>query len=186
MNNSRKAAVFLDRDGTIIEDRGYLRSSSDVIFFPETVEALLRLSKHFLLFIVTNQPGIAKGFISREDVNHVNSWVVKRLAKSGVIITDIYVCPHERSNNCECIKPNPYFLIKAAKDYIIDIQKSFVIGDHPYDIQLAKNAGAYGIYVLSGHGSKHAAELPVNTEIVSGIMDAAKGIISYHLGRKTQ
>jgi len=184
IDNNKNAAIFLDRDGTIIEDNGHLSDLSKVVFFEETVEALLCLSKHFLLFIVTNQPGVAKGLISREDVNYINSGIVKRFTKAGIEIIDIYVCPHERSNNCDCIKPKPYFLQKAAKDYHIDLQQSFVVGDHPCDVQLAKNVGARGIFVLTGHGSKHVAELTEDAEIVSGIMEAAERIISYRLDTK--
>jgi len=182
--SNKNCAIFLDRDGTIIEDNGHLSDLSKVVFFEETVEALLRLSKHFLLFIVTNQPGVARGLISREDVNYINSGIVNRFTKAGIEIIDVYICPHDRSDNCECIKPNPYFLQKAAKDYHIDLQRSFVVGDHPCDIQLAKNVGARGIFVLTGHGSKHVTELPEDTGIVSGIMEAAERIISYHLDTK--
>jgi len=178
---NKKVAIFLDRDGTIIEDNGHLSDLSEVVFFQKAFEALLRLRKYFLLFIVTNQPGVASGLISREDVNYINSGIVKRFTQAGIEIADIYVCPHERSNNCDCIKPKPYFLQKAAKDYHIDLQQSFVVGDHPCDVQLAKNAGARGIYVLTGHGRKHVAELPEDTEIASGIMGAAEKIISYRL-----
>ena len=104
--------------------------------------------------------------------------------RAGIEIIDIYVCPHERSNNCDCIKPNSYFLEKAAKDYHIDLQLSFVVGDHPCDIQLAKNVGARGIFVLTGHGSKHVTELPEDTEIVSGIMGAVERIMLFHLDTK--
>jgi D-glycero-D-manno-heptose 1,7-bisphosphate phosphatase len=184
IGNNKNAAVFLDRDGTIIEDRGYLGDVSRIVFFPETIEALRLLQKYFLLFIVTNQPGIARGIISREDVNHINSEITQTIAEAGIEIADIYVCPHERMDNCECIKPNPYFLQKAARDYNIDLQRSFVVGDHPCDVQLAKNTGARGIFVLTGHGSKHVAELPHDTEVVPGIMPAAKRIISCHLDIK--
>ena len=181
INNNKNIAIFLDRDGTIIEDNGHLSDLSEIVFFQKAFEALLRLRKYFLLFIVTNQPGVARGLISREDVNYINSGIVKRFIKAGIEFTDIYVCPHERSNNCDCIKPKPYFLQKAAKDYHIDLQRSFVVGDHPCDVQLAKNVGARGIFVLTGHGHKHVAELPEDTEIASGIMEAAGKIISYHL-----
>ena len=182
IDNNKNAAIFLDRDGTIIEDNGHLSDLSKVVFFQETFDALHRLQQYFLLFIVTNQPGVARGLISREDVNYINSGIVRRLTKAGIDITDIYVCPHEQSSNCDCIKPKPYFLQKAANDYRIDLRRSFVVGDHPCDIQLAKNAGARSIYVLTGHGSKHVAELPEDTEIASGIMKAAERIISYHIG----
>ena len=176
MCSNENAAIFLDRDGTINEDVGHLKNASDVVFFPGTFNALRKLTKHFLLFIVTNQPGVAEGVISRKDVNRVNTHLINTLAEAGIEIADVYVCPHRRSDNCACIKPKPYFVQKAAKDYYIDLQRSFVVGDHPYDIQLARNVGARGIYVLTGHGREHLTEVPDDTEIVPGIMEAAEKI----------
>ena len=184
MNRSRNVAVFLDRDGTIIEDRGHLRDPSEVIFSTETFEALRGLRKHFLLFIVTNQPGIAKRLITREDVDCVNTHVVTTLAEEGVEICDLYVCPHIRSERCRCIKPKPYFLRKAAESYGIDLSASFTVGDHPHDVQLAKNAGARGVYVLTGHGWEHFDELPENVEMASGMAEAAEMIMSHHAVRR--
>ena len=182
MHGNKKAAIFLDRDGTIIEDRGHLRDTSDIIFFPETFEALQKLQEHFLLFIVTNQTGVARGLINLDDVKLVNDGVVAALAEAGIKITKVYVCPHDRSENCVCIKPNPYFLRKAAKDYHLDLRRSFTVGDHPHDIQFAEPVGARGIYLLTGHGDKHLAELAQDTEVVSGIMEAAEKMVSYHIG----
>ncbi len=176
MGSNRNAAIFLDRDGTIIEDRGHLRDPSDVVLFPGTFLALRKLQDYFLLFIVTNQAGIAEGKISLDDANRVNSGIVAALAEGGVEVTDVYVCPHRRSDNCHCIKPKPYFVKKAAKDYRIDLQRSFVVGDHPHDIQLARNVRARGVYVLTGHGRKHLTEVLDDTCIVPGIMEAAEKI----------
>lgn len=181
MNNNRKAAVFLDRDGTIIEDRGHLRDPSEVVFFPETFEALRKLQEHFHLFIVTNQRGIAEGRIIRRDANRVNRSIVSALFDRGIEVQDVYTCPHRRSDNCRCIKPKPYFLRKAGGIYGLNLSKSFTVGDHPHDIQLAKNVGARGFYVLTGHGNKHLPELPEDTEIVGGIMEAAERITSFYL-----
>lgn len=180
MNHNTNAAVFLDRDGTIIEDCGHLRDPSDVVFFPETFKALRKLRDYFLLFIVTNQPGIAKGVITRNDVNRVNAHVITTLAEARVEICDVYVCPHRRSEECQCIKPKPYFLREAVERYGIDLSASFTVGDHPHDVQLAKNAGARGVYVLTGHGWKHLDELPEDTEIASGMAEAAETIMSHH------
>jgi len=177
MNNSRKAAIFLDRDGTIIEDRGYLRDASEIAFYPETFEALQRLQDRFLLFIVTNQTGVAKGVLTIKDVERINRRVIAALSERGIAVTDVYVCPHRRMDDCPCIKPKPYFLRKAAERYGIDLGLSFTIGDHPHDIQLARNAGARGIYVLSGHGRKHLAEISDGIEVVNGIKQAAEKII---------
>jgi len=172
------SAVFLDRDGTIIEDRGHLRSPSEVVFFPDTVAALKRLQEHYLLFVVTNQPGIARGLASAEEVEQVNGYVVAELRKQRVTISDVYCCPHDRSEDCICIKPNPYFLHEAARDYGLDLAKSFVVGDHPHDVVLADNAGATGIYVLTGHGMHHRAELPPWRVVVPGIREAAEWILA--------
>lgn len=180
MNNNRKAAVFLDRDGTIIEDRGHLRDPSDVVFFPETFEALRKLQEHFHLFIVTNQRGIAEGRITRRDANRVNRGIVSALFDRGIKVQNVYTCPHRRSDNCRCIKPKPYFLRKAGELYGINLNASFTVGDHPHDIQLARNVEARGIYVLTGHGWKHLDELPEDTEIASGMAEAAETIMSHH------
>jgi histidinol-phosphate phosphatase family protein len=180
MSNDKKAAVFLDRDGTIIEDRGHLRSPSEVVFFPEALEVLQELQKRFLLFIVTNQSGIAKGLITQNDVNRVNAHVITTFANEGVEICDVYVCPHGRSDGCRCIKPKPYFLRKAAERYSIVLSASFTVGDHPHDVHLAHSVGARGIYVLTGHGWKHFDELPEDTEIASGMAEAAEMIMSHH------
>lgn len=182
MRHNANAAVFLDRDGTIIEDRGHLRDPSEVVFFPDIFEALLKLQRHFLLLIVTNQPGVAEGVITRNDVDRVNAHVIAVLAGRGVKIRDLYMCPHRRSEQCRCMKPKPYFLREAAERYGIELGASFTVGDHPHDIQLARNAGAHGIYVLSGHGQKHRAEVPNGTEVVAGIKQAAEKIMSsYHI-----
>jgi len=177
-NRRTKAAVFLDRDGTIIEDRGHLRDPADVVFFPETFEVLRKLQEHFLLFIVTNQVGVAEGVITRTDVDRINHLIVTAMAERAITVTDVYVCPHGRSDNCLCIKPKPYFLKKASEHYGIDLSASFSIGDHPHDIELARNAGARGIYVLTGHGRKHRTEIPDGSEVVAGIKQAAEKILS--------
>jgi D-glycero-D-manno-heptose 1,7-bisphosphate phosphatase len=172
-----RPAVFLDRDGTLIEDRGHLAHASDVVFYPDTIDALKRLQERFLLFIVTNQPWVARGILTVEDVNRVNAWVVSYLAKHGVTITAVYVCPHERSDGCLCIKPNPHFLRQAAAEHRVDLRRSFTVGDHPHDVEFARAVGAQGVYVRTGHGSKHVAELPPDEVVVAGIAEAADWIL---------
>ena len=174
-------AVFLDRDGTIIEDRGDLIDPTQVVFFSDTIASLQELQKHFRLFIVTNQSGVAKGVMSLDDVECVSAHVVSQLAEAGVMITATYVCPHLRTDGCQCIKPNPYFLLKAEKDHGIDLHRSFVIGDHPHDMELARNVDALGIYVLTGHGAKHRSEIPPDTLVTTGIREAARLILCQNL-----
>lgn len=170
-------AVFLDRDGTIIEDHGYLSDPKQVEFFKDTVPALLRLQERFELFIVTNQTGVALGITSREEVDSVNTFVAAYLAEAGVRIRETYVCPHQRTDGCECIKPKPYFLNKAVKDHFIDLSASWAVGDHPHDVDFAENNGARGIYVLTGHGASHRDRVSEGTIVVAGIGEAVDIIL---------
>lgn len=169
-------AVFLDRDGTLIEDAGFLREVAQVEFYPQTFRALRRLND-FALFIVTNQSGIAKGHIRTEDARTVNDYVVRRLAEEGSSIRAVYCCPHQRSDGCKCMKPSAHFLRIAANDYDVDLTRSFVVGDHPSDVELAHAAGATGIYVLTGHGHKHRAEIQVPSIVVADIEAAVEVIL---------
>ena len=181
-----RRAVFLDRDGTIIEDRGDLSDPTQVVFFKDTVPALRRLADRFALFIVTNQSGVAKGTITIEDVRRVNDYVEKYVAAEGAPIAATYVCPHQRSSGCQCIKPNPYFLKEAEREFGIDLRRSFVIGDHPHDVEFATRVEATGIYVLSGHGMKHRADIPVQTIVVEGIREATEQILAPVSGQQTK
>ncbi len=179
------SAVFLDRDGTIIEDRGHLDHPSQVTFFPETLDALRRLQAHYLLFIVTNQSGIGEGILRHAEVDEVNAHVVHHLEQAGIEIRGVYVCPHTRFEECDCRKPNPYFLEQAAAEHGLDLRRSYSIGDHPHDAELARNTGGQGVYVLTGHGKKHRSELAGETTVVQGIADAAEWILG-QLTRKGQ
>lgn len=180
MNNMDRppSAIFWDRDGTLIEDRGHLSDLDDVVFYPCTINALCRLHDHFLFFIVTHQPGVAEGTINRDDVDRINAHVVSQLAEAGIVISAVYVCPHRRADACECIKPNPYFLRKAAEEFLVSLCDSFVVGDHPHDVELAEQVGAQGVYVCTGHGLKHLDELRGRQVVVSDIQAAADWILS--------
>ncbi|MDO9125079.1 MAG: HAD family hydrolase, partial [Deltaproteobacteria bacterium] len=147
--SSRRPAIFLDRDGTLIEDRGYIRLPSEVVFYKDTITSLQRLNGRYLLFIVTNQSGIGLGDLNHEDVERINNHIVKALAQEGVTISAVYYCPHRRDQGCECIKPNPYFILEAAREFDLDLSRSFSIGDHPHDVELARNVGAQGIYLVT-------------------------------------
>ncbi|MBT3199418.1 MAG: HAD-IIIA family hydrolase [Phycisphaerales bacterium] len=177
-------AVFLDRDGTIIEDLGNLGSTSQVEFYHDSFSALQRLQERFLLFLVTNQRCIADGLVSRKQVDSVNDYVLAKLADQGVTITDVYVCPHKRAEGCQCIKPNTYFADIAAEKYDIDLKKSFSVGDHPHDVQLGVNFGGGGVYVMTGHGVKHFGELETDTIVTDGITQAVDHILTMDTQRQ--
>ncbi len=172
-----KKAVFLDRDGTIIEDKGHLSSPGEVRFYQNTVEALMMLQANFELFIVTNQSGISNDIITMEDVENINSHILAHLEKSGIRIRDVFVCPHNREEGCDCIKPKPYFANLAATAYDISLKDSFSVGDHPHDMEFGINAGGSGLFVLTGHGSKHHDVINDKSLIFKDILEAAKYIL---------
>ncbi|MCX7794976.1 MAG: HAD family hydrolase [bacterium] len=171
-------AIFLDRDGTIIKDDGFIKEIKQVKFYPYTFEALNLAQKYFKLFIITNQPGISKGYITFEEVTTVNNYILERLKKEGISIERIYLCPHSKEDDCPCRKPNPYFVDIASKEFNLNLNESYMIGDHPSDIQLAKNAGIYGIYILTGHGKRHYKEVEKNVIKKINLKKAIEYIIS--------
>ncbi|MDP2338381.1 MAG: HAD family hydrolase [Bacteroidota bacterium] len=176
---AKHPAVFLDRDGTIIEDIGYIKDPMDLIFYPESFKALQRLQNHFLLFIITNQSGVSKGITTEREVKEVNNYLLEMLKARGIVIYDIFSCPHKTEDNCSCKKPNPYFINKAAELYNLDLAKSFIIGDHPSDVYCGINAGVNPIYVLTGHGKKHQHEITEEVITCKNVLDASNYIVSY-------
>lgn len=174
---TKHPAIFLDRDGTLIDDVGYIQHSSEVSFYPFTFEALSLLQEHFLLFIITNQSGIAKGITTESEVSAVNNYIVNALKEQCIDIYEVFCCPHNTEDYCECKKPKTYFIDKAQQLYNIDLSRSFIIGDHPSDIQCGLNAGISPIYLLTGHGQKHLNEIDADTVICSDILEASKYII---------
>lgn len=172
----KKLAIFFDRDGTLIEDKGYLSSVQEVQFYKETVPALNLLKNNFLFFIITNQSGIGRGLTTEEEVEQVNNYLLSYLKSESLEIEEIFICPHISEDHCQCKKPSPYFIKLAAEKYNIDVQKSYIIGDHPSDIECGMNAGLQSLYVLTGHGTKHVAELNRKTLQFKNILDAANYI----------
>lgn len=181
----KKAAVFLDRDGTIIHDRGYIKQPSEVTFYSQTFSALRLLQPHFELFVITNQLGIGEGVLQPREVEQVNHYIVSFLADRDIHIRDTYVCPHRHEDHCSCRKPQQYFLEQAADQYGLDLNASFTIGDHLCDVQLADNVGATGVYVLTGHGQKHRHDLPEDTNVAVDILQASECILALKDDRTT-
>lgn len=145
----QRKAVFLDRDGVINEDFGYVGRVEDFIFIDGVFEALKKLQqKGFLLVIVTNQSGIGRGYYSEEDFLKLSEYMKNELKKGGVTITDIFYCPHHPSKQCSCRKPKPQMILDAAKKYNIDLASSYLVGDKMSDIEAGKSAGIKNLILL--------------------------------------
>lgn len=145
----KNKAAFLDRDGTIIIDSGYVYRIEDVIFIRGAIEAIQRLNKsNFKVIVITNQSGVARGYFSETDVKKLHLYINKELVKHKAWIDKFYYCPHHPEakirnyrKNCDCRKPEHGFILKAISEFGIDVKRSFVIGDKSIDICAGKKAG---------------------------------------------
>ena len=176
-------AVFLDRDGTLNEDPGYLGDAEKVQLLPYTGEVLSRLKNEFgyLLIVVSNQSGIARGKITAEQVDEVNARINFLLKEFRVSIDKFYYCPHHPDEGCSCRKPLPGMLEQAVMEFDIDLSKSFIIGDSINDIKSGKAAGVKQILVLSGQGKASFSILQnennIPTFVAENFLEAGEFII---------
>jgi D-glycero-D-manno-heptose 1,7-bisphosphate phosphatase len=173
-------AVFLDRDGTIMEDSNYVGDVERVVLIPGAAAALKQLQDAgYRLFVVTNQSGVGRGYFTRESVEAVHAHLDGYFANAGVHFDRYYVCPHHPEDNCDCRKPKPKFLLDAAREYRLDLSRCFMVGDRPSDIQTGANAGTKTILVLTGAGCDTLAKHEVNPDFVAeDILAAAAWILT--------
>ena len=156
-----RIAVFLDRDGTINEEVGYLSFLSDLKLIPGAAAGIRVLNQHALkAVIVSNQSGVARGYLSLGQVRKIHEALEEMLGRKGAYLDGVYFCPHHPQIGdppyravCDCRKPNEGMLRKAASDLGLDLRGSYVIGDHISDISLAQNTGMKSVLVLTGHGA---------------------------------
>lgn len=156
-----RRAVFLDRDGTIIEDVAYLRDKDQVHLLPGAADAIKRLNgTGFLAIVVTNQSGIARGLLSRNDYQMSERRVDELLAREGAKLDAHYFCPHlpELTGPCDCRKPGALLYRQAAEQFHIDLGQSWWVGDRMRDVLPADALGGRGILVLSGAGGSEATD----------------------------
>jgi histidinol-phosphate phosphatase family protein len=155
--------IVLDRDGTLTKDQhGYTYKTEDFELLPGVIEGLKKLSKEFIFVIITNQSGIGRGIHTEKDMHKFNQKLVNELKKENIEIKKIYHCPHTPEQSCDCRKPSIKYIKEAEKEFSIDLKNSWVIGDHPHDIDMGIKAGCKNIYLLTGHGKKHFDELKKN------------------------
>jgi len=156
-----RSAVFLDRDGVIIENRAdYVKSLAETKFIPGAVEALAQLAKtDRLIVIATNQAVIGRHIITRETVDEINQYVIQTVVAAGGRVDGLYLCPHHPADNCPCRKPAPGMLLQAAAELGIDLAASVMIGDSVSDVQAALTAKAEPIFLLTGLPGRLESEL---------------------------
>jgi histidinol-phosphate phosphatase family protein len=152
--------VFLDRDGTLVREVNYGHRLEDYELLAGVPEALRRLADAgYRLAIVTNQSGIGRGLFTPDDFERFQARLLADLAAAGVRIAATYFCPHHPDDGCDCRKPLPALLYRAQGELGADLARSWVVGDHVKDVELAANAGCRAVLVRTGHGEQQRALL---------------------------
>jgi D-glycero-D-manno-heptose 1,7-bisphosphate phosphatase len=186
----RRRAVFIDRDGTISEEVGYVNHASRYRVFPFAAEAVRTLNEAgWLAILVTNQAGVARGYFREELIGDVHNLLTQELERGGARLDAIYYCPHHPSvgeppyrQDCDCRKPRPGLIRRAAADFGLDLARCWMVGDRHSDTELARNAGVRSAFVLTGYGRgelehqshvwQHSPDL-----IAEDLLEAARAII---------
>jgi D-glycero-D-manno-heptose 1,7-bisphosphate phosphatase len=150
-------AIFLDRDGVIIENRpAYVRSWSDVFIFPQALAALARISSsRYRLILITNQSAVGRGILPLREAAEINDRLVKEIEAAGGRMDGVFMCPHAPEDNCDCRKPRPGLFLQAARTLSLDLARSVMIGDALTDLAAAQSAGIHHtILVRTGRGAE--------------------------------
>jgi D-glycero-D-manno-heptose 1,7-bisphosphate phosphatase len=185
-----KKAVFLDRDGTINKEVNYLSHPGQIELIPGSAEGIKLLNeKGFTVVVITNQSGVARGIIDEGNLPLIKDRLCCLLEEKGAKIDGYYYCPHypdgkieKYAFKCDCRKPEPGMLRKAAEDLDIDLKRSYVVGDKACDIKLGKNIGAVSIMVKTGYGESEAESCEPSPDYTAdNLFGAAQWIIKNNL-----
>jgi D-glycero-D-manno-heptose 1,7-bisphosphate phosphatase len=167
-------AVFLDRDGTVNEEVGYLSQPENIRILPDVPNAIRLLKEAgYKVLVITNQSGVARGYYTEDDVQLINKKINEQLMQSGASIDGFFYCPHhpdgiiaKYSYTCKCRKPESGMILEAADKFSLDLTKSFIIGDKLSDLQMAESLGARAVLVLTGYGEREKEKYRNNSSFV--------------------
>ena len=180
---SLRPAVFLDRDGVLVEDVGFLSSPADLRILPGVAQALRSLAPQFLLVVATNQSGIARGLFTEDDLLAIHEELARQLLDEGVAIDAFYYCPHHPNGSvpayrisCECRKPKPGMLRQASHALAISMNGSYMVGDNRRDVVAGVAAGAQGVAI-----GESQTGYPGTVIFSSNLLDASGTILERHL-----
>jgi D-glycero-D-manno-heptose 1,7-bisphosphate phosphatase len=178
-----KRAVFIDRDGTINEEKEYLYRTEDFVFIPGAPQAIRLLNDAgFLVIVVTNQSGVARGYYTEEDVHLLHRYVATQLEQEGARVDGWYYCPHHPSGRgsyalpCRCRKPLPGMLLEAAGRFGIDLESSVMIGDKLVDVEAGRAAGCRPVLVRTGYGSEEEHRCHGAVDVFDDLLAVAESL----------
>ncbi len=186
-----RRAVFLDRDGTLIEEAGYINRIERLEFYPWSRDAVRLLNRAgFRAIVVTNQAGVARGYADEPFVRRAHAYLDEQIRLGGGEVDGYYYCPHhpeasvkEYRRTCECRKPAPGMFLQAAREHDIDLSRSFAVGDRWHDIEAAQRAGVTAVLVLTGYGASEVTKpKPGATpaHVADNLIDATTWILRQH------
>ena len=178
-----KRAAFIDRDGTINEEKEYLYRTDDFVFIPGVPQAIRMLNDAgFLVIVVTNQSGVARGYYTEEDVHLLHRYAASKLEQFGARVDAWYYCPHHPAGRgsyalpCSCRKPMPGMLLEAAGRFAIDLESSIMIGDKLVDVEAGVAAGCRSILVRTGYGFEEERRCRNGIEIFDNLLAAVESL----------
>lgn len=170
--------AFLDRDGTLLEEREYAHRTSDYAPLPGAHQAVARLrALGYGVAVITNQSGIARGLFSAADYSRFEAMLLADFAAHGAPLDASYHCPHAPDDGCACRKPGTALALRAAREHAIDLARSVVIGDKDSDVEFARNLGCTAVLVRTGHGEQHVSRIPAGTPIARDLLDAVTRLV---------
>lgn len=172
-----KRAVFLDRDGTIAKDVHYCRRVEDFELLPTVPQAIRLLNENgFKVMVVTNQSGIARGYFTEETLGQIHQKMKDELAKYNAWVDAIYYCPHHPDDGCDCRKPKTTLFLKAAREFDVDLSRSYVVGDMQMDIDAGTALGCKTVLVTTGPDEGNSVVGPP-TCVIDSLLAAAEWIV---------
>ena len=179
-----RRAVFLDRDGTLIEEAGYPDRLERITLFPYTIDAVRLLNRAGLrVIVVSNQSGVARGFFDEAFVQETERHIAAVLRSGGAAVDGFYYCPHHPEGSvaayrqaCDCRKPKPGLLERAARDHGLDLKQSIVVGDRAHDVETGRAVGARTVLVRTGYGRQQESGAG-QTMVADNLMGAVAWIL---------
>jgi len=183
-NAQRAGAIFIDRDGTVSEEVGYMYHAGLFRMYPWTGQAIRKINASGMKSVlITNQSGIERGYFKEATVHEVHEVLQQGLKQSEAHLDGIYYCPHAPERDCDCRKPRPGLILRAARDLDIDLSKSFMVGDRYLDVRAANAAGLRSVLVRCGDGasevSRYASQpVPQPSFVADNLLHAVDAILS--------
>ena len=181
-------ALFLDRDGVIIEDRGHVYKKKDIVLIPGSAHAIARMNAMGVpVVVVTNQAGIGRGLYTEADFHTAQDYITQLLASFDAHLNATYFCPHHPDAGCECRKPRPGMLLQAALEMDLNLQRSLMVGDKLSDLEAGRAVGCYTILARTGYGRSveahaHRHGIPTWDKVFNSLGAATDFLIEYFKG----